>query len=156
MAKRNWNGYRPTSLQDAIEACVEFARDRHQMSIDRLADLMGLPSKWTLYKWLSEAAIPARQIRPFEAACRCHYVTQHLAASARKLLVDIPSGRRAGPSDIHAVQAACNDAVGALLAFVEGTSDAQTTRAAIDTAIERLARERAEVDRHQQPELAEL
>lgn len=153
MPKRNWRAYRPTSLRDAIEACVEFARERHQMSIDRLADEIGLTSKWTLYKYLQEASIPARLIRPFEAACRCTYVTQHLAASARKLLVDLPSGRKAGPGDIHAVQEACNAAVGALLAFAAGSTDAVATRGAIDTAIERLARERAEVDRHSQPDL---
>lgn len=156
MARRNWKAYRPTSLQDAIEACVEFGRDRHQMSIDRIAEDMGLASKWTLYKWVSEANIPARQIRPFELACRCHFVTQHLAASARKLLVDIPSGRKATPADIHAVQDACNAAVGALLGFAAGTCDAVTTRHAIDQAMERLARERAEVERHAQPELGDL
>lgn len=154
MAKRNWAKYRPTSLQDAIEACVEHARERHQMSVDRIAEEMGIASKWTLYKYIESAGIPARLIRPFESACRCTYVTQHLAAAARKLLVDIPTGRKATPADIHAVQDACNAAIGALLAFGAGKTDAGETIAAVTEAIEHLARERAEVERHAQPELA--
>jgi hypothetical protein len=141
-------------LQDAIEACVEHARDRHQMSVDRIADEMGLASKWTLYKYIESASIPARLIRPFETACRCTFITQHLAASARKLMIDMPTGRKAVASDIHALQAACTAAIGALLHFSTGKTDAPTTVLAVTEAIERLARERAEVERHAQPELA--
>jgi hypothetical protein len=153
MAKRNWKTYRPTSLQDAIEACVEYARERHQMSIDRIADQVGIPSKWTLYKYIESAGIPARLIHPFENACRCTFITQHLAAAARKLLVDIPTGRKATPADIHAVQNACNVAIGALLAFGAGRMDADAAIAATTDAIEHLAVERAQVERHAQPEL---
>lgn len=154
MSRRNWGQYRPGSLQDAIEACVEFARERHQMSVDRIADEMGLASRWTLYKYIQSASIPARLIRPFESACHCTYITQHLAASARKLLIDIPSGRKVGASGIQAVQAACTQAIGALLDFSVGKSNAVATVAMVTEAIERLARERAEVERHAQPELA--
>jgi hypothetical protein len=156
MARRDWKRFRPTSLQEAIEACVEYGRDRHQMSIDRIAEEIGLPSKWALYKWIEAASLPARLIRPFESACRCTFITQHLAASARKLLVDIPTGRKATSGDIHVVQDACNEAVGALLGFASGKNDAADTIAAITTAMERLARERAEVERHTQPELGTL
>lgn len=153
MTRRNWKGYRPTSLQDAIEACVDYARERHQMSIDRIADDMGIASKWTLYKYIESASIPARLIRPFEVACRCCFVTQHLAASARKLVIDLPIGRKATPADIHAAQVACNSAIGALLMFATGKTQAAPTIAAVTDALERLARERAEVERHTQPEL---
>jgi hypothetical protein len=156
MTKRSWKHYRPTSLQDAIEACVEFARDKHQMSIERIADAMGLASKWTLYKYIESASIPARLIRPFETACRCSFVTAHLAASARKLLIDFPTGRKAEPADINAVQTACNGAVNALIQFADGSRDAVSaalTLSAVTHAIETLARERAEVERFSQPEL---
>jgi hypothetical protein len=154
MSKRNWAKYRPSSLQDAIEACVEFARERHQMSIDRIAEAMGIASKWTLYKYIESAGIPARLIHPFENACRCTFITQHLASVARKLLIDLPNGRKATPADIHEVQDSCTAAIGALLSFAKGKGDAAYTLAAVTDAIERLARERAEVERHAQPELA--
>ena len=153
MAQRHWKTSRPTSLQDAIEACVEYARERHQMTVDRIADEMGLASKWTLYKYIESASIPARLIRPFECACRCTFITQHLAVSTRKLLIDMPTGRKANPADIHAVQDACTRAVGALLNFAAGKAQAADTLAFVNDAIERLARERAEVERHTQPEL---
>lgn len=156
MTKRNWKSYRPTSLQDAIEACVEFARDKQQMSIERIADAMGLASKWTLYKYIESASIPARLIRPFETACRCTFVTQHLGASAHKLMIDMPTGRKATPVDINAVQAACNEAVNALIRFADGQRDAISTvltLGKVTEAIECLARERAEVQRFNQPEL---
>jgi len=154
MSKRNWGSFRPTSLQDAIEACVEFARERHQMSIDRIADAMGIASKWTLYKYIEGASIPARLIRPFETACHCTFITQHLGASARKLMIDMPTGRKAGPADVQAVQTACNAAIGALLDFSAGKACTSHTVTLVTEAIERLARERAEVERHAQPELA--
>lgn len=153
MPRRNWKAYRPTSLPDAIEACVEYGRERHQMSVDRIADATGISSKWTLYKYIESGALPARLIRPFETACGCTFVTQHLAASARKLIIDLPTGRQAAPADIHAVQQSCNEAVGALLGFAAGSTDAPATLAAVTQAMERLARERAEVERHTQPEL---
>lgn len=154
MYKRNWKTYRANSLQDAIEGCVEFARDRKQMSVDRIADAMGLASKWTLYKWIENAAIPARMVRPFENACGAVFVTQYLAASAHKLIIDIPTGRAATADDTQVTQSACNSAIGALLDFTAGRLDAPATIAAITDAIERLARERAEVERAAQPELS--
>lgn len=154
MHKRAWKTYRPTSLQDAIEACVDFAREKHQRSVDRIADLMGQPSKWVIYKWMEGATLPAGKVRAFEHACGCTYVTQYLATSAHKLLVDLPVGRTAGPSDVHAVSEACSDAVGALLAFVAGKRTAEECHTALTRALEQLAFERAQVERHTQPELA--
>lgn len=124
------------------------------MSADRICDAIGVASKYTLYKYISNASLPARLIRPFEAACHCTFVTQHIAASARKLMIDLPTGRKASASDIQALQTACTTAVGALLNFSAGVVSAHDTVALVTDAIERLARERAEVERHTQPELA--
>lgn len=153
MARRDWKKFRPCNLQDAIEGCVEFARERHQMSVDRIADSMGLPNKWVLYKWIESANLPSRLIRPFEAACGATFVTAHLAASARKLLIDLPTGRRSGPGEIVIAQQACHEAISALIEFAAGKRPANETIAAITAGIESLARERAEVERSSQPEL---
>ena len=156
MTKRNWKHYRPSSLQEAFKACVDFAQERHQMSVDRIADAMGLPGPWSLYKWVAAATMPVRLIRPFESACRCTFVTQHLGASAHKLMIDMPIGRKATPVDINAVQAACNEAVNALIRFADGQRDQISTvltLGKVTEAIECLARERAEVQGFTQPEL---
>lgn len=152
MRRRNWKSWQPSSLQEAVEGCVGFAQDKHQRSVDRLADLVG-ESKWTIYKWIEQGSIPSKKIPGFEYACGCYYVTAYLAAAAHKLLIDIPSGRPSDAGQIHAVQEACTNAVGALIAFADQKSTAEQTLACLQRAIELLAFERANVTRHQQPEL---
>lgn len=144
--------YRPACLQDAVEACVLHAQERRRMSVDQIADLVG-ESKWTIYKWLQTGSIPSKKIPGFEHACGAYYVTQYLAAAARKIVIDIPTGRLAGASDVLAVQTACNAAAQALIEFGTGRTDARTTIDAITAALERLAYERANVERADQPEL---
>lgn len=153
MNRRNWNRYQPTNLQAAIEACIDHARDKHNLSVDSIADQMGLVSKWAIYKWVESASIPARQIRAFEHTCGCTFVTRYLAASAHQLLVPMPTGRISGPSDVIALQAACTDAVQALIQFNSGKRSADETLAAFTTAMTALATERSHVERHHQPEL---
>lgn len=136
-----------------MELCLKYAQEHHNRGVERVAELMGMPSHWTLYKWIEEGGIPARMIRPFEYACGATYLTNYVAASAHKLLVDLPTGRHACAGDIQAVQEACTDAVGALLAFYAGRCAANETHAALTVALERLAAERGEVERYTAPEL---
>lgn len=151
--RRNWKALRASSIPQAMELCIEYAKDHSNRGVERIAELMGMPSHWTLYKWMEEGAIPARMIRPFEHACGATYLTNYLGASAHKLLIDLPTGRRAQAGDIQAVQEACTAAVGALLDFTAGRRDANQTHAALTVALERLAAERAEVERYTTPEL---
>jgi hypothetical protein len=152
MRRRNWKAYQPASLQEAIKACTDFALERHNRGVERIADLMGV-STWTLYKWISNGNLPARLIRPFEHACGCHFVTAWIAASAHRLLIEFPTGRVPNPDQVHDVQMACNAAVGALLAFAREQADAPETLAALRTAMECLAHEHANVAQYAQPEL---
>lgn len=150
---RNWRRFRPTCMSTAIEAVIEHGRERKRMSIDRLADVLGLHNKFQLYRWIQEGSIPARKIHALEHACGAYFITQYLATAAHKLLVDIPTGRTAQPSDVAALQGACADAVSALVAFAAGRADADSTHAALTVAMERLAIERAQVEHSAFPEL---
>jgi hypothetical protein len=94
MPGRNWKRVAPTTLSNAIELCIEFAKEKHNRSVDRIAELIGLANKYTLYKWIESGKLPAISIRPFEHACGCDFVTRYLAHSAHKLLIDIPSAAR--------------------------------------------------------------
>lgn len=153
MSRRNWKTYRPTSLQEAVEACVQYALDhKPQLSIERLSDLVG-ESKWVIYKWMEQGAIPARKIPGFEFACGRPFITEYLAAGAHKLVVDLPTGRLPCGHDIHALQESCTAAVGALLAYAKGKCGAEETADALTAAMVRLAHERAQVERQPQPEL---
>jgi len=152
MNRRHWKTWRPTSLQEAVEGCVQFAQDNHRRTVDRIADLVG-ESKWTVYKWIQSGSIPAKKIAGFELACDRAYITEYLATSARKLVIDMPTGRLPLGSDIHALQESCTAAIGALLRFAEGKADAADTADHLTAAMTRLAHERAQVERHAQPEL---
>jgi hypothetical protein len=136
-----------------MKACLNYARAVHHRSVDNVADLMGLPNKWRIYKWVESADLPARYLRGFEHACGCDFITRYMAHSAHRLLIDIPRGRNIDATDLNTLQAITNDAVGALIAFASGKAEAEETLAAITTAMEGLAWHRANVEKHHHPEL---
>ncbi|MDP2549473.1 hypothetical protein Q8W24_16710, partial [Oceanobacter sp. 4_MG-2023] len=74
MAKQNWKRIQPRSLKHAMELCVDHAKAVKNLSVERIADLIGITSHYTLYKWLDEARMPALMIRPFEHACGVSFV----------------------------------------------------------------------------------
>jgi len=153
MSARNWKRVQPRDLRDAMDLCLEYAKAKHNRSVDNVADLMSLASKWTLYKWIQEASMPARSIKGFEHACGIDYVSRWLVVSGGKLVIDIPKGRKGGPQDIQALQSASHDAIGALMKFYEDKSNAEDTLAAVQTALERMAWHKGNVEKYRQPEL---
>jgi hypothetical protein len=152
MGKRNWKRARATSIRHGIELCVGYARE-HQRSVDRVADLMGLSNKWSLYKYMENGRMPANLIRPFEHACGCTYLTDFIGASAQKLVVDIPTGRKVTEVDIAELQRSFSYAVQHLSEFYSGDQDAEQTLASIDEVLRGAAWHRANVAQHAAPEL---
>lgn len=152
MPGRNWK-HPPQSLQEAMEACLAHALKKHNRSLDQVAADMGLPNKWNLYKWVESGRMPASLVRPFEVACRCHFVTRFLAHASHHLLIDVPCGRLPAHSDLPAVQAATHDALGALIAFASGKAAAEQVIASVNVALEQLAWHRENAVRSAQPEL---
>jgi hypothetical protein len=98
--RRNWNALQPSSLRQALELCKEYARERRNLSVERIAEKMGVTDHWTIYKWVQSGRIPANMIQPYESVCGIEYVTRWLAASGGKLLVDIPTGRNLVNADV--------------------------------------------------------
>ena len=145
----------PSSLSAAFKQCLEHALSNHRMNVDRIASAMGLAQSSSLYKWVGSGGMPTNLIRPFESACRCNAVTQFLAHSTGDhVLVRVPTGRRAGPSDAAALQAACVEAVQKVIYFwKEGSSkDANGAIVSIDVAQVLLAHERSQIQKSVQPE----
>lgn len=136
-----------------MELCIEHARERHNRSVERLADLMGLANKYTLYKWVESGKLPSISIHAFEHACGCDFITRYLAHSAAKLLIEIPVGRDAGAEDMQLLTGVCNDAVGVLIRFYRGEADAAAAIAATNEAMEALGWHRANAAKVQSPEL---
>jgi hypothetical protein len=153
MPGRNWKRVNATSLSNALELCIEFAREKHNRSVATLAELIGLDNKFTLYKWIATGKLPAISIRPFEHACGCDFVTRYLAHSATKLLIDIPVGQVAGVEDLQRLTGSCNVAVGKLIEFYRGEITPEEVAATITIAMEDLAWHRVNVAKGPAPEL---
>lgn len=153
MKSRRWKNIQPTSLRHALELCKDYAKEAHNMSVERIAIDMGVTDQWTVYKWLQSGRMPANMIRPYERACGCDYVTRWIAASAGRLTIDVPTGRNCTAQDTQALQELLTTAAGKLLAFYAKTCEADETLAAIQAAMEGLAWHRGNVSQTQHPQL---
>ncbi len=153
MSRVNWKRLQPNSVREALELCKDHARERHNLSVQRIADLLQLPDHYTLYKWLQTGRMPTIVIPAYESACGINLVSRWVAASAGKLLIDLPTGRKAGVQDVQQLQEVLLEATAALMAFYNGKQDADTTLNAIRNAMESLAWHRGNVIQHAQPQL---
>jgi hypothetical protein len=141
------------SIPHAIELCLEFARQKKRMSVDRVADGMGLANKWTLYKWMESGRLPAVMIRPLEQTCGADYLTRYLGHAAHKLLTDIPSGRFVTESDINSLQVSFSACISELIQFYDGKATQSQTLHALRELMEGMAWHHRNVEQHLQPEL---
>ncbi|OQW67455.1 MAG: hypothetical protein BVN35_20330 [Proteobacteria bacterium ST_bin11] len=153
MASKHWKKQQPRSLRHGMELCLEHARVKKNYSVDRVADEMGLSSKWQLYKWMENSRMPIVLVRPFERACGADYVTRYIGHSAFKLLIDIPVGKRVSDTDINTLQGSFSEAIGLLLKFYDGKAEVHDTLAALSEVMEKLAWHQGNVERYFQPEL---
>lgn len=151
--KRNWKKARPTSLLQAMELCVDYAREVHNLSVQRIAERMGEKTHHSLYKYLENGSLPMVKLRAFEHACGVNFVSRWNTMSAGMLGIEIPTGRSADSSDVMALQETLNDAVGALLGFYSGKTEAGEVLARITAGMEGLAFHRENVRKYDQPEL---
>lgn len=152
MKRKNWNTVQPKSIRNAMELCVHFAKAKKNLSVEQIAECMGLSGHHALYKYLSNGRIPAVLIRPFEMACGCNYLTRYIAHSAQLLTIKIPTGAKSKARDINNLQHSLNDAASALIDFTETKIDADECLYKITGAMEDLAYHRANVEKSIQPE----
>ena len=102
MTRPSWKNRRATSLVHALRMCKEYAQARRNLSIERLADRMGV-SHDSLYKWLATGRLPAILLPAFELACGVHYASEWLAANADRMVVQLPKGAKAEDADLVAM-----------------------------------------------------
>ncbi len=153
MTRRNWKRLQPTTLRQALEWCKDHARERRNYSVERIAAHMGVEDHWTIYKWINSGRIPLVMVRPFEDACGIDFATRWLAASAGKLLLDVPTGRLGDAEDINELQALLTETVRRLISFYTLRDDPEQTLAAIRAAMEGLAAHHGNVEHYAQPDL---
>lgn len=149
---RNYSKPLPTSLRAAFEADKAHALVKHRRSTERLAELMATTPA-TLYKWLETDSMPVNRLAAWEHITDSDCVVRYLAAAAHRVVIAIPTGRNTVTADVHALQTTLNGAVGALLAFMSGDADRDTTLAVLGSGLESLAWHRENVRKNDQPEL---
>ena len=149
MSKRDWKRVRPNSLVHALRLCKEFAQDRKHLSVERIADVMGVTHD-SLYKWLATGRMPACLIPTYELACGCSFVSTWLAAGSGRIVIDLPKGHSA---DLAEMPASFGTALKLLADFYAGKADSVDTQAALKTHLEQVAWHHHNVASHANPEL---
>ena len=154
-ARTHWSRLQPTSLRHALELCKEHARIKRNRSVEGIAEQMGLADHWSLYKYLQSGRMPVNLVPPYESACGMDYVTRWMAATAGKLLIDIPNGRNATPAELVEVNSGCAAALQLLTDFYANPqkASAEDTLAALAHHLTQVAHHHANVAQHATPEL---
>lgn len=154
MSRRNWKQVRANSLTEALRLCKEFAQDRANLSVERIADRMGA-SHDSLYKWLATGRLPAILIPAYELACGCHFVSEWLTASAGRMVVAVPTGRKVAQAELVELNSGFAQALQLLTDFYANPAraDAQATASALTQHLQQVAWHRANVAQHITPEL---
>jgi hypothetical protein len=154
MTRRNWKRLHPASLIEALRLCKEYAQDKGNLSVERIADRMGVTHD-SLYKWLATGRLPAILIPAYEHACGCHFASAWLATSAGKLVIPMPTGRTATPGDMVEFNTGFAAALQLLSDFHANPAKAgaDETLAALSTHLQQVAWHHANVGQHATPEL---
>lgn len=150
---KNWKTVHPISLTHALRLCKDHAIERKRLSVERIADLMGVTHD-SLYKWLSTGRMPAVLIPAYEHACGIQFVTRWLAVSNGKLMIDMPTGRPANDDDIQRLHLNFSQAVSQLINFYNGTETQENTLSSLQVILEDLVGHRENVHQYNNPQLA--
>ncbi|WP_226383381.1 hypothetical protein [Burkholderia mayonis] len=152
MRKRTWKSQHATSLSEAFELCVERAAERRRPA-KVLADLMGVELK-TMYRWLAETSMPLNRVRQFEEFCGASYVSEYLCiADGRRVVIEIPTGRRPGVADLSSLQSAFADAAAILCRYYAAGHEQSEAITALTHAMTQAAYHRENVTKDRAPEL---
>jgi hypothetical protein len=152
IGKRKRTLRRASSIDDAMQLCLEAAMRKHNRGPKRISELMGAKLD-TFYKWLAESRMPINMIGAFENACGATYLTEYLCANAHLLAVEIPTGRKLTEKNVMDLQASFSDAMGMLIRFYKGDVDRDETLAGLDQLMADLGWHKANVERADEPEL---
>ena len=149
--RRNWKRLHPHSLREAFRLCKEHGRERKNLSVERIAELMDA-SPDALYKWLSNASMPSGKIAAYEHICGIHYVSEYLAASANRVVIEIPTGRKASALDLSELQAVMSEAMSHLIRYYQGEAEQEQTENELTLVLKGVAWHRENIHKGVQPE----
>ncbi|MFZ5536753.1 MAG: hypothetical protein ACOZAP_04655 [Pseudomonadota bacterium] len=150
---RFWKRRIPTSLRAAVDESLAYAKEAHNLNVEQIAERMSYGSHWNLYKQLADLNLKLTQVRAFEHACGIDLLSRYYAASAGRVVIEVPAGRAVSAEDMQALQLNINQAVGALLEFYAGQAEPDATLEKLTASITELAWHRENVRKHASPEL---
>ncbi|WP_102797338.1 hypothetical protein [Bowmanella denitrificans] len=142
----------PRSLNEALQACKEYAVKHANMSVPRLADRIGSTPD-SLYKYLGLGTLPVNKLVAYEEASGTLFVTQYLAHSHGCLLVKIPSGRRASHKQLAELQKYSAEVISMLIDVNNDGGDVERTVEQIQLLMQDLAYHKTNTEKLRQPEL---
>lgn len=149
---RNWNRIIPRNILEAMRLCKDYAKEKKNLSVERIADLMGITAD-QLYGWLGNGKMHLSLVPMYEHVCGCTFISDHLAHSHGKLAVKIPSGRVLEDTDLLQMHKSFSQTMSLLAGFYDGKADASETLKAITEHMQVSAWHRANVQKHDYPEL---
>ena len=154
MTRPLWKNRRATSLVHALRMCKEYAQARRNLSMERIADRMGV-SHDSLYKWLATGKLPAILLPTYELVCGVHYASEWLAASADRIVVPMPKGAKAQDAELVEMNSAWAAAFQALNKFYAAPSNeaAEATLDVLRDHMAQVAYHQANVAQYSTPEL---
>lgn len=155
MAARNWKRFRANNLRDAMRACKDYALEKRQLSVPRIGELMGDVSEDSLYGWLSKSSMPLRLVPTFELVCGAHFVSEWLAASAGRMVIAMPKGKKANQAELLQITTDCSAAMEKLAAFYADPSKVDTAELMemLQRHLEQVAFQHQNVGQYIAPEL---
>lgn len=150
-----WKRYQPASCRDALEQCKNHGREALNLSVERIAEQMGLADHWALYKWIQNGRFPLVLAPAYERVCGIDLITRWLAATRRHLLVPMPVGRAASSADLVGMSTAFQHAVQLLSNFYQGAGqgDPQSVLDALRAHMQDVAYHHANVAGFKEPQL---
>lgn len=141
-----------TSLREAVDRCTA-AADANRRPAKVLSDLMGVELK-TYYRWLSDLSMPLNRVLQFEEFCGARYVSEYLCvANGRRVVIDIPTGRRPAVADLSSLQSAFADAAAVLCRYYGSGNEQTEAIASLTHAMTQAAYHRENVAKDRTPEL---
>lgn len=125
----------------ALDACLDHAWQHFGRSVTDLAEIIGLPNKWLLYKWVESGKLQAAYIPALEEACGAKFVTKYLADRGG-LLTFRPPVTADHETSLLALHETLLSAIQAYASANDSESHRKKAVGALAKAIETLATER--------------
>lgn len=149
---RFYNKKIPSNFGDALNMCKDHAKIKHNLSVERIADEMGL-STVRLYQMLDSGDMPISRLLNFQRICRCNYVTRYLAHRDNFMLVKIPTGGKVSDELMLTINKSFHEALNELTEFYTHGQNPDIAIAALTKHMTNIAWHKGNVEKQMQPDL---